>query len=424
MKDTKCELERNRQITDLSVECLLMILEKMETYDLIAVAETSEYFSCLAEDVFRRRYSLGNSSKIIDISGTLKNPKHSISTTPSQIFIENAEMAISVLHHFCNHIHRLSINFFYLTLDQRNRIENVVENACFESVNEVGIFGFNIDVLLNFTKPLTNVETIKMQGKFRSSAVVSMKLNEIFPNVRLLSLSLLDVFDPSIFDIQFPQLEHFDISLIRISVELSPQDFIQNMMTTVRNLLMKNPTIKSLILHDCHSMHFVKMASDYLPNLEEISIDFIALDEYRGEPMRFPSVKKLDFTMQNYGLSELMTFETIEDMKISGLADECIALIRGNPNIRKLNIFARTLSDQEILEIGTLLPNLIEFRFASEMKITANPIVQMIQQNTHLERIVLNLFDIELYKALLQFVSKEWIVAEIGYQITLDKISK
>lgn len=406
----------------MSAEVLLMILEKLELYDLLQVVQTSKYFSNLAEDVFRRRYS----SKIFDITSLDRfhgDSRDLVSVTHTHIYIENVQLSALILRVFGHLIHQISINFFYITSVERNHIERVIENFCSESLNRIDFLGFDIDVLSTFTKPLRGVERVTIQGKFISSDVNVLGLNELFPNLRQLSLSYIDVFHPNMFDVQFLQLEHFDINLQRISVQQSPEDFIRNMKMAVENLLRKNPTIKSLILSDCDSLDVLKIVSEYSLNLEEITVNFIALDQYKGKQMDFFNVKKVDFAWTNYNMSGVMLFDKLEDMKLSCIARECIEFVKQNRNVKKLNMFGSSLSAQDILTIADTLPNLVELTLVSDVKIQADPIIQLIQKSKNLEKVILDVFGTELFNVLSHQVTGDWTIKETTYKIILEKVS-
>lgn len=355
---------------------------------MVEVAQTRKSVAHLAEDVFKRRYS----TKIFDITGGFGViPKKSVSVTHSHVYIENAEAAISILRAFGYLIQRLSLNLSYLTIDERNKIGRFIENYMSESLNRVNFYGFDKDVLWVFTRPLKSVEIVNIQGKFKSSAFGTMQLNELFPGLRQLSLSNIDVFDPIVFDIQFPQLERFDISLLRSIAELSPYDSIRNFKLAVTNFLKKNPTIKSLTFKDCHSLEFMKMASDYLPNLDEITANFVALDQYEGEEMQFKNVKKVDFSWTSYNMTGTMLFDKLEDLKLSCLARECIEFAKQYKHVTKLDIFGKSFNDLDILAIGDILPNLIELKLGSDGYIEADSLIRIIDTSEHLEKVTLDL---------------------------------
>lgn len=382
----------------------------MELYDLLSVAQTNKYFSNLSGDVFRRQYS----SKILSISSTFRQSGHErdlLSVSHTHMCTESSKLSTSILRVFGHLVQRLSIDFSFLKPVDRNEIEQVIQKFCFESLNQIEFYRFDKDVLSGFTNPLNGVQMATIQGKFRSSAA-DFKLSGLFPNLRQLSLSYIDVFDPNVFDVQFTQLQHFDIEMTRLFAEQLPQDFFRNMKSTVENILKKNPTIKSLVFNDCGSMEFVKIASDYLKNLEEIKVNFVALDPYRGEQIHFPNVKTVNFSWNNYNMSGLMSFDKLENLSLSCLAHECIEFLRQNTNVRKLKIIGESLSNQNILTIGGILPNLVELTISENENIEANSIIQLIQNSQQLEKLAIEYFNTEAYNTLCQQINKDWTVNE------------
>lgn len=103
-----------------------------------------------------------------------------------------------------------------------------------------------------------------------------MKLNEIFPGLRRLTLDSIRVSDPSIFDTKFRHLKHVKI---RFSPPLDGEapslnestedDSLKVTKIAIQNLFEKNPQIKDVVLVHC-TKDYVRMVEKMLPTLDTL----------------------------------------------------------------------------------------------------------------------------------------------------------
>lgn len=122
-------------------------------------------------------------------------------------------------------------------------------------------------------------------------------------------------------------------------------------------------------------------------------------------------------------MSGLISFERVENMKLNCGGHECIDFLKDNPHVTKLHLFDRSLDEQDILQIGDSLPNLVELEldFARDGTNGAKPFIQLIQTNSHLKKITLDHFGSKIHAGLREQTIKDWTVNEDGHKIALRK---
>lgn len=107
------------KLLSLSLDIQYKILERLDLHDLITFSETNEYFSILAHDVFRRKYS----KRLI---GFL-NPKRNITEAPylefdTAFYINDLDIALNLLKRFG---HLISSIYFSATEELPSSINEV-----------------------------------------------------------------------------------------------------------------------------------------------------------------------------------------------------------------------------------------------------------------------------------------------------------
>lgn len=419
-QNSECEGNNSKsRFAEVGVDCQWLILDELNLYDLTQVAQTSQYFSSLATDIFRRRYS----KKTFDILSTLtKNSNESISMTNDKVFIQHFEVTSAVLHTFGHLIERFAIGFIQGYKNERVTIMKFLENYCSNSLIEINFEGFDKHVLAIFRKPLPSVEIVTIKGYLEASSGDAMKMNEIFPEMRRLILTHTDIYDPTIFDAKFPNLEHFEIRLLPLVVKQQRPDSNKNFKLAVENLFKRNPQIKVIVFNDCHSFEFVRFASEHLPNLEGIDIDFFAIvDDYEGDEIHFSSVSQLIMSWQHLNIASKVAFDNLESLALSGQARDCMEFVIQNQHLKRLDMFVNALRDADIVKIGDTLPNLEKLNLETDVDIAPESIVKLVGSCKKLGKLTLEPFSQTLYDKLNDEL-KEWTIKNSDNYIFLEKM--
>lgn len=390
---------------------------------MIQVAQTCKHFSHLAANVFRWQYA----DKLFEIGNCYEESGDTITTTRSQVLVKNLEAAASLLRLFGHLIKRLGIAFDYIDLNNRKVISEHIEKYCSESLIEIHLNGFDENVMPIFENPFQNIEIVTITGHLAlpngNLVFPAMRMNELFPKLRRLSVSNVDVYDPRVLAMVFPKIEIFEISLMRAYADQSPLVSMANFKMAVRNLFKRNSHIKSVTFNECDSLKYLNLASEFLLNLEELNARFVALDNYNGETIHFPNVKTFFFvSWHSLDISSKVSFDQIEELSMECLARECVAFIVQNQNVRKLDLVTNALSRDDLLEIGEKLPNLTDLTLKSDSGITAGSIIEFISMSKNLERMKVEFLSQADYETLEKNLKLKWTMNQELFHIFLEKI--
>lgn len=400
--------------------------ENSDFHGLLALARISDVIAKYAVDLYKWKYA----SKPILISDHLsEQEKSSVGELETHISIKNYDLVKLTLKVFGNHIKTLVINYIEIDLNQRKEIHRFIDRHCTDSLTAMTLMGTDENVLKNFRSPLKMVENVTIDGELKSKSYSiihlssffsykNLKLNQIYPGLRRLTLNRMNVPDASILDVEFPRLEHVKITLL-------PEPFRNYSYKTkpaMIKLFEKNPQIQTLILLNCNSLDYLRIASS-LPNLSLLQVNFLPLKgEYVGSKIRFMNVKKIGFNMKNnIDLSEIVTFEKVNELVlVCGGKEECKGFpIKGNFN--NLYIVRYSFSNEEFLELDKKAPNLKDMFIASDEDINRFHILNFIQGNRKLKKLRITSQNEELFKILTQNLKYGWRLTKGGGILTLER---
>lgn len=146
----------------------------------------------------------------------------------------------------------------------------------------------NQNVFQIYSNPAKNVEHLTLQGNLKPSK--SIQLNEVFPSLRQLTLKSIRVFDPSIFNVNFPYLNNVTIKYQPMVIEKikftndgkmiyssdeASRGVLSNAKKSVENLFEKNHQITSVVLDHCSS-DYVYSVVNKLPNLKTFNTSYLS----------------------------------------------------------------------------------------------------------------------------------------------------
>lgn len=182
----------NLKKTTLNIDCQLSILEELEFVDLLSVSQTNKQLSALAVNVFIRKFS---KSTIEIKDGPAWHPSDDseedinylfvnfldvlahidpyrteteeefeipalVTTFDKLIQIQDFKLTVLTLKHFGSVIEKLKINYSFMNLDQLNRINEIINEYCSESLIEVHLDYCEDHVLSALTKPFTKIQSV------------------------------------------------------------------------------------------------------------------------------------------------------------------------------------------------------------------------------------------------------------------------
>lgn len=399
-------LKNHTDLSAIGVDCQLLILEELDIYDLIMISQTNHLFTDLASDVFRRKHS----HKTIMISGTFsENSTNSVSDSQGIIMIKNLMLSVMLFKTFGPLIQTLEVYNRYINYDQRKRIHAVISEHC------SGLTSIEMDCieneLDNFPFPLRSVQTVNINGELTSSSS-QFKIDSVFPAVRQLTLSYILHINSTIFDVKLPFLEGIKIIL----------PYTENMKNTLELLFKKNEQIQSVALQFYNSFDCLKIASKYLPNLEELQFNFnYQLNQHREDEVHFRKVKKFKTSLGQANYFDLVTFDHLEEIDLNCGSSDCIRFTDRNSNVSRVNIVAVSMKDDDFLTIGRKLNELTDFSLKNFWDITPDAIITLVQESEHLRKLKLTMPGKNLFDVLKNKFTSGWHLFQEGKTIVLEK---
>lgn len=402
----------------IKVDCELLALEGMKLYDLLKIAQTSQQCAQVAVDVFRKNHSF----KLVIIKGTFFPYPEDTLNNEYVIIIQNLEILNTFFPTFGHLVLNITAEFGFLESNERNATVELISEYSSNSVIELSLDGFDKNLRSLFTNPLKRVEKLKIIGcNTDKPEFKDFKLSELFPALRQLHLPNIDPKDPSIFNEKFPNLEHFRMSLYKFGWHFPKKASQEIAKRNIANFLQKNSHLKSVFFDKCYSIDFVKIAHDHLKYIESFGMNFVSgIDyAYSDDKMDFPTVKTILTRWTGYNLSNIMTFNNLEELTLVCRAPNCAEIAKRNGNLIKLNLMvdsetqATYFDDNDILEIAKKQSNLKDLLISmtiGHLRPRAETIMKVVHQSDKLEHIRLNFKSKTMYETLLRHFERGWIV--------------
>lgn len=319
----------------MNVDCLLMILETMNFSELVNMSQANNHFAILADNVFKRRFA----EKTIKLVGPFsKDSSNGLTETSDEITFQNYNLALAVLLKFGRRIKHLDINYKHISTDQRQEINELINRQSFQSLVSLALRKLDDTVLQKFQYPFANVQNVTITGELRTSNNAS-KLRELFPAVRRLNLTDLNVHDVNILDVELPQLKHLTVEI----------PILSDMSEAIEKLEKRNPQITELTMYYCTSFDYLQMASQNLPNLESLKVNLEILgDEYSGGKIHFPNVKKLATNWGEFDFTKVIKFDELNELDLTCEACEGAKFAAQSKNLNHLHLSQHSLKETEV----------------------------------------------------------------------------
>lgn len=398
------ELRRNEtKLTDLNVDCLLLIFDQLDFYTLLSLAEVNKPFSVLAADVYRRKY--GN--KMVEIRQAFSIDIKTIVEFENRIQIENFDLISTIFKHFGSVISNVKINYQEA---KGSRIKDILTlvNRNSESLKQIRLELDNGNGLDGIEKPFLSVERVSIAGEYERLGNEQMNLNEMFPEMRRLSLKHSMVHNQTSMALKFPHLEEFHVAFAHTKGSTE---------NDIRKMIEQNPQIRSLSVH-YSTLAFLEFISQHLPNLEHLELPYILTQYSPGNHMHFRHVKQLKIQTISEHFAVRATFEQLEKLELDSSLDVSsiwIEFIGRSNNLTKLNIIDAEISNRELAMLTNRVPNLIEISFTLGAGVEAETIETFLQRNIKLRNADLTCpiaqFSGAQFNILRNRIEKDWTIS-------------
>lgn len=339
------------KFVDLNEDVQILVLENLDFDDLLSFSETSQYFSALAKTIFNRKFS----HKFVE----MKSESACYPDDAGRIYLRDEEKTRRVLGQFSSSIYKLKVNYgesYDLEETIAEAMSKLINLHCADTLTEITINDKYNLFFGQITKPFTSVESVELNGDFKNVSSGVLNFDEIFPAMKILSLSISKLRRINQIFLNFPNFVELRVHFYDWYHEriLGESDFEQ--------ILKMNPQIRSLKMHS-PSENVLRIANKLLPNLEILRIEPSWYDEIfnSGPKISFKNVKILelkptDNTMHIDGFLEGIEFKNLEELHAMLLQEVVefswwISFIEKNKHLKKFHSIEGCVFDNNIVKL-------------------------------------------------------------------------
>lgn len=410
----------NIKLDNLIDDVLLLIFDVLDFDDLIYMGATNTKFNTIAEMVFHQRYP--NYEIRIIGAGEYRGSKKFHVAKKYEKFIEIAESEWieDVFKYAGKWIQKLSIQSH--KMQNPKRIYEIVNKYTSESLPHLDLRWIKNDTFNSFAMPFNALEELHFLVDEEKPSANMQPLNQIFPKLRRMSVSLNTDLDYNCLDSDFQHLEHLETYIKSSDSSKQKMQF--------ESLLHKNPQIRSINLWNFPN-NYVITINKLLPKLENLTLhSFGGLDE----TVHFENVKNLQISVSHPIDIEKLIFSHLEllDMDFSSIFNELITFFGNHQNLSKLHlhIFGRSTDGQALVDLVSNVPNLVELKMVWGQPIGPQFIAQIIQSHEKLRTIQFSVNEMDVrfdkatrdeFKKFRQQYGDEWHIRNLINRFIVEK---
>lgn len=217
-----------------------------------------------------------------------------------------------------------------------------------------------------------------------------MKLDVCFPNLSSLDLLTISASETSMFEVHFPKLEHFGITMTGEEENDEDDDYdCQLNRINIENIMVLNPQLKSIWLEMEMDVSLFDFINKTLPNLQKVDLPIWpdAFDGYHGDNVVFKNVTKASLGRLGERRTPLI-FEKLKDLIASPNANQfTIDFIKQHRLLTSLNLIC-DYNDEQMIELVAALPNLTElYLIVEKTKWSVNGMIRFLADYERLKNV-------------------------------------
>lgn len=380
------------QLVEVNYDCLNSILENLNVFDLMNIAEADNQLVEAAQSVYSRRHR----KKTVFVNlGQISN------NVVEYIQLE-AESAAVFCCHFGHLMSKLFINFmFQHSLD----LENMLSTHCSNSLTELRLGFCHHDNFEAATKPWTKIQILQI---YKGTLGLKMSnLNYWFPNIIYLKLSDVRFSMEKAFVARFHQLKTLVIA--------GKEDPIQPI--AIAEMVQLNPQLETLVLHCDMNIDLLRLISKNLSQLKELELcaPNDRFGKFDGNPIVFRSVKtfklKSQYDIGDYISNVPFKFHDLQSLEIIGFNEinfdiHLMNFVLCHENIKKFVLVPKLQEANDIniehLKLLAEMPMLVDIEICVD-NLTVDEIISFLLDSKFLNKIQLwytkNTLDCELIRS-------------------------
>lgn len=340
-----------KKLADLNTDVLSLIFDEFEILDMIKLltAYPANALSLVAKQSFWRKFK--DHVLFIDEAN---NHEFIVLDDRSKRIIMYPNNCGNVLKVFGNLIQHLQISFpSNVTIETVNKYTS-------ESLINLKMSFVAVDVFDGFTTPFAALKSLEIRT-YVEIKTGQLPLNQLFPNLRRLSLDLFRDVGFAFIIWQYPYLEHFKLYSIIYHQFPSQNEEI------LMEFFQKNTQIQSIDVK-CLNEKLCNIINGHVANLQNLTIEThnIQIDnDTTIEKLKHFSISQSEITDQHQSMSKLTLprLETLQIVYGQPIAAVWIEFFRKHQHVSHLKIIDAYQLDDDLNQLIDEMPNLIEISF-------------------------------------------------------------
>lgn len=405
------------KFTDLNVDVLYIIFEHLDIADLLTVfkANLTNTHSSVAMNTFRRTYRDYN---IILMRAYPDDEFHNDELYQdeahlNQIKIYKFPAALNLLQHFGCMIHKIEIQNQCIEANDSAVISRFINEYTRDSLTHLKLGYIKFDTFEYLRGPFPNVVNLSITFDSEPIKTQVNKLNDIFPNIRLLELSLHSDIDYSFIDCKFPRLERLILD-VQSTAWKRAYRFI--------SLMKQNPQIRSAEI-ERFPPDAVKYLDKLLPNVDTLTL-YIFNDN--NETVHFSHVKHFTLYTENRRFIENLSFSHLESLAIEYipvLFDTWMRFFEKHNDLQRLNLREVFLRPNiHLPEFTAGLNDIVEVNMQYTTHDRIKDIIQFVRSHEKMMKFQCTDYGFtqDELETLRNCLEKEWTIEDAGEGIGLS----
>ncbi|XP_055309459.1 uncharacterized protein LOC129573186 [Sitodiplosis mosellana] len=393
------------QFTDLNIDCLAYVFDRLELIDLFNVANVTADIKTAAKLVYSKRYS----KHLLKISGM--NKPLAIDLNDSIISISSVPICTTFLDAFGDSVKKLQLEYItnkQLTDDWMG-VRKLIHEKCAKHVIELKLVNCEEEMFAGVQSAMENVKSLRISCSHLGKCV---ELDKWFPVIEQLEL----MHNDGCVQIQsyFPYLCYLAMDMCLTTVD-------------IETMLKSAPQLHTLRLWGGIDASLLQFISENLPNLKDLRLNGFHLVTEQDEIIRFKSIETLQIFTGFLG--ELpddipFEFERLKELRLvaDSLGDDWIDFALRQTQLEKLQLdtfWKPEIVDGHLVELATTLTQLKEVDVVAD--VTAEGLTRFLVQHKLLQKIRITKYDEIQYDALTKAAGTKWHLTHEERSMTFER---
>lgn len=363
---------------EVNFDCLCTILEKLDIFDVMNMAEADDRYLPAAQSLYYRRHRM----KIVFVNfGQISNDR-----------IGYIELESKSAEIFCRHFGHLMLKLYINFMSQHaSKLENLVLKHCADSLIELRLGWCNYRNFEDAEKPWASVQTLAI-----TKGVLGPKMSLLsywFPNLIYLKLSGVCFSGAQSFVARFHKLT----TLVIYDEEnaIGP--------TIINGMIRLNPQLESLVIQCDVNIGLLRSINESLPRLSELEL-YVPSDrfcKYDGNPIVFQRIKTFKLKSQcatgDHITHVPFEFPDLRSLQIMGFNEinfdiHLMNFILSHDKIEKITLVPKLDESHDInrkhLELFAKMPMLTDLEACVD-NLTSSEIISFLMESKFLNKIKL-----------------------------------